>query len=65
MGLFDFIKEAGSKIMGADEAAEPQSQTTTYSPEEIQKIKTKWNTLRERKSGSRRSTKFVSTPVLS
>ena len=38
MGLFDFIKEAGSKIMGGDEAAEPQSQTTTYSPEEIQKI---------------------------
>jgi LysM repeat protein len=38
MGLFDFIKEAGSKIMGTDEAPEPQSQTTSYSPEEIQKI---------------------------
>mgnify|MGYP001545795076 FL=1 len=32
MGLFDFIKEAGSKIMGTDEAPEPQSQTTSYSP---------------------------------
>jgi nucleoid-associated protein YgaU len=38
MGLFDFIKDAGSKILGADEAAEPQSQTTAYSPEEIRKI---------------------------
>ena len=38
MGLFDFIKEAGSKIIGTDEDAVPQSQTTAYSPEEIQKI---------------------------
>jgi nucleoid-associated protein YgaU len=38
MGLFDFIKEAGSKIMGTDEAKESESRTTTYSPEEIQKI---------------------------
>lgn len=38
MGLFDFIKDAGSKIMGADEAPEPESQTTAYSPEEIGKI---------------------------
>lgn len=38
MGLFDFIKEAGSKILGTDEAPKPESRTTTYSPEEIQKI---------------------------
>ncbi|NHZ73734.1 MAG: peptidoglycan-binding protein LysM [Nitrospirae bacterium] len=38
MGLFDFIKEAGSKIFGTDEDAEPRPQTTAYSPEEIQKI---------------------------
>ena len=38
MGLFDFIKEAGSKIMGTDEAPEPRSQTTNYSPEEIRKV---------------------------
>ena len=39
MGLFDFIKEAGSRIMGTDEeVTEPQSKATTYSPEEIQKI---------------------------
>ncbi len=38
MGLFDFIKDAGSKIMGEDEAPEPQSQTTHYSPEEVRKI---------------------------
>jgi nucleoid-associated protein YgaU len=38
MGLFDFIKEAGNKVLGTDEAPEAQSKTTTYSPEEIQKI---------------------------
>ena len=38
MGLFDFIKEAGSKIVGTDEAPEQESRTTAYSPEEIQKI---------------------------
>lgn len=40
MGLFDFVTDAGKKLMGSDDepAAEPQSQTKDYSPEEIKRI---------------------------
>lgn len=38
MGLFDFVKDAGAKILGKEEEPEPQSKTVDYSAEERKQL---------------------------
>ncbi|MGB6335659.1 MAG: peptidoglycan-binding protein LysM [Thermoanaerobaculia bacterium] len=38
MGLFDFVKDAGARILGKDEEPEPQAKTVEYSAEERKQL---------------------------
>jgi nucleoid-associated protein YgaU len=38
MGLFDFVKDAGAKILGKEEEPEPQAKTVEYTAEEREQL---------------------------